>query len=42
VAAPRFDQAIAAIDAANSDDPHTIEVRGHVRPKELAHAALMT
>jgi hypothetical protein len=38
----RFDEAIAAIDAANADDPHTIEVRGEVRPKELAHAELMT
>lgn len=39
---PRFERAIAAIDAANADDPHKIEVRGEVRPKELAHAALMT
>jgi Domain of unknown function (DUF4202) len=38
----RFDAAIAAIDAANADDPHQIEVRGETRPKELAHAALMT
>lgn len=38
----RFEQAIAAVDAANADDPHTIEVRGEVRPKELAHAELMT
>lgn len=38
----RFEAAIAAIDAANADDPHTIEVRGEVRPKELAHAELMT
>jgi hypothetical protein len=35
-------EAIAAIDAANADDPHTIEVRGQVRPKEQAHAELMT
>jgi hypothetical protein len=42
VAGNRFDQAISAIDAANADDPHTIEVRGEVRPKELAHAELMT
>jgi len=42
VAGSRFELAIEAIDAANSDDPHTIEVRGEVRPKELAHAALMT
>ena len=35
-------EAIAAIDAANADDPNTIEVRGEVRPKEQAHAELMT
>lgn len=40
--AGRFDQAIAAIDAANASDPNTLEVRGTVRPKELAHAELMT
>ena len=38
----RFARAIAAIDAANADDPNTLEVRGVVRPKELAHAELMT
>jgi hypothetical protein len=38
----RFDDAIAAIDAANADDPVTLEVRGASRPKELAHAELMT
>jgi hypothetical protein len=38
----RLEQALAAIDAANADDPHTIEVGGVVRPKELAHAELMT
>jgi hypothetical protein len=38
----RFERAIVAIDAANSDDPNSIEVRGQVRPKELAHADLMT
>jgi hypothetical protein len=32
--------AFAAVDAANADDPHTIVVRGAVRPKELAHAEL--
>ncbi len=42
MAGPRFELAIDAIDAANADDPHTIEVRGQVRPKELAHAELMT
>ena len=38
----RFDRAIAAIDAANAGDPNTIELRGEVRPKEQAHAELMT
>lgn len=38
----RFERAIAAIDAANAADPHTIEARGAARPKELAHAELMT
>lgn len=33
---------MAAIDAANADDPHTIEVDGQIRPKEQAHAELMT
>jgi hypothetical protein len=34
--------AIAAIDAANQDDPNRISVRGEMRPKELAHAELVT
>jgi len=34
--------AIAAIDAANVDDPNTIVVAGETRPKELAHAELAT
>jgi hypothetical protein len=38
----RFERAIAAIDAANADDPNTIELSGGVRPKEQAHAELMT
>ena len=38
----RRDDAIAAIDAANRGDPNTLEVRGEVRPKEQAHAELMT
>lgn len=38
----RFQRAIAAIDAANADDPNTIVVRGEARPKEQAHAELMT
>ena len=38
----RFDEALAAIDAANADDPETIVVAGAPRPKEQAHAELMT
>lgn len=38
----RFAAAIAAIDAANADDPNTLRVRGEERPKELAHAELAT
>jgi hypothetical protein len=38
----RFARAIAAIDAANRDDPNRILVRGETRPKELAHAELVT
>jgi hypothetical protein len=38
----RLDQAIALIDAANADDPHRLLVRGVLRPKEQAHAELMT
>jgi len=38
----RFERAIAAIDAANADDPYTIAVAGEERPKELAHAELVT
>jgi hypothetical protein len=40
--ADRFARAIAAIDAANADDPNRIVVRGEERPKELAHAELVT
>jgi hypothetical protein len=39
---PGLDAALAAIDAANAADPNTIELRGQVRPKEQAHAELMT
>ena len=35
-----IDEAFAAIDAANADDPNTIVVRGERRPKERAHAEL--
>ena len=38
----RLRAALAAIDAANADDPHTIEIDGQVRPKEQAHAEMMT
>lgn len=38
----RLEQALAAIDAANADDPATLVVDGVERPKELAHAELMT
>jgi hypothetical protein len=38
----RLAAALAAIDAANSDDPNVIVVDGVERPKEQAHAELMT
>jgi hypothetical protein len=38
----RLAAALVAIDAANSDDPNLITVDGVERPKELAHAELMT
>ncbi|MBV9951934.1 MAG: DUF4202 domain-containing protein [Acidimicrobiia bacterium] len=38
----RLARAIAAIDAANADDPSTIVVDGVARPKEQAHAEMMT
>ncbi len=41
-ASPRFAAAIEAIDRANADDPNTIEVAGVLRPKEQAHAEMMT
>lgn len=37
----RYEHAARAIDAANADDPETLEVDGITHPKELAHAALM-
>ena len=42
MAADRLVAALAAIDAANADDPNTIDIDGERRPKELAHAELMT
>ena len=38
----RLQKALAAIDAANAGDPHTIVVRGQRRPKEQAHAELVS
>jgi hypothetical protein len=38
----RLVAALVAIDAANSGDPNVITVDGVERPKELAHAELMT
>ena len=38
----QFDRAIAAIDAANSDDPDTLEIDGKSLPKEQTHAEMMT
>jgi hypothetical protein len=38
----RLARAIAAIDAANADDPERIVVDGVERSKELAHAEMMT
>ena len=38
----RHRAAIAAIDAANADDPFTLEYAGDPRPKEQLHAELMT
>jgi hypothetical protein len=39
--AERFARAVAAIDAANADDPNTILVDGVEHPKEQAHAEAM-
>ena len=37
----RFELAVAAIDAANGDDPNRIEVGGVEGPKELTHARMV-
>jgi Domain of unknown function (DUF4202) len=42
VSEERLRAALAAIDAANAGDPHAITVRGRERPKELAHAELVS
>lgn len=34
----RFEQAIAAFDAANAEDPHRLVVGNEPRPRELVHA----
>ena len=39
---PRFDRAIARIDAANAADPVAVELDGRAVPRELAHARLLT
>jgi hypothetical protein len=38
----RFAAAIRAIDAANALDPNPVVVEGRARPKELAHAEMVT
>jgi hypothetical protein len=42
VSGERLRSALAAIDAANRSDPHTIVVRGVRRPKDQAHAELVS
>lgn len=37
-----LDAALAAIDAANAQDPNVLVARGDAQPKEVAHARLMT
>jgi len=36
----RYDAAVAAIDAANAEDPNTVDVRGREQPLALAHGQL--
>jgi limonene-1,2-epoxide hydrolase len=38
----QLQQAIAAIDAANAEDPNSVTVRGRTGPKEVVHAELVT
>ena len=38
----RLSRVLAAIDELNADDPNTIVVDGQVRPKEQAHAEMMS
>jgi hypothetical protein len=42
VSAPRLEEAIAEIDAANAADPNVVVVDGHEVPKELDHSRRMT
>jgi hypothetical protein len=42
VTGERLARALAAIDAANADDPATIDIDGVTRPKEQAHAEMMS
>jgi hypothetical protein len=42
VTGERLARALAAIDAANADDPATIDIDGVARPKEQAHAEMMS
>jgi hypothetical protein len=39
---PAFAAAISAIDAANAEDPNSLDSAGESRPKELVHAELAT
>ncbi len=39
---PAFERAIAAIDAANAQDPNRLSQAGESRPKELVHSELAT
>ena len=39
---PAFERAIAAIDAANAQDPNRLSQKGESRPKELLHAEMAT
>ena len=38
---PSFERAIAAIDAANAEDPNALSYAGESRPKELLHSELV-
>ena len=38
----RFDQVIAAIDAANAQDPHAVEIDGRREPAELVYGRRMS